>query len=139
MACLSALGYGYHQYRDIILYDNSHHYPLALFFVTSGSKALAAITVCRESGSTRFSSMYWQLILSFHSPFVKKFGSQTGVTSNKHVVHRTSEFCESSEPTGSDYNSITINTSIFILIQDTVTCVITQHMLISVFLLGVAT
>jgi hypothetical protein len=30
------------------------------------------------------------------------FCSQTFVTSDKHVVHCTSKFCKSSEPTGSD-------------------------------------
>ena len=48
----------YVKYRDSILSDNLHYSLLRLLRMAAGEGAVAAIAVCRESGSTPFSSKY---------------------------------------------------------------------------------
>ena len=48
----------YVKYRDSILSDNLHCSMLRRLRVAAGEGAVAAIAVCRESGSTPFSSKY---------------------------------------------------------------------------------
>jgi len=95
-------------YRDIILTDNSHNH-----FTRTASRSCRQPSVRRVSNLTwvefhTFKSNVLQQILSFYPPGSKEaagnasLGSQTHVTSNKHVDHCVSEFCVLSEPTGSD-------------------------------------
>ena len=68
--------------------------------VTTGSAALAATPLCRESQSTYFSSMYLHVKLDVYAPYLKNwleiflFGSHTctSLESNKRVVHWESNF-----------------------------------------------
>jgi hypothetical protein len=45
-------------FLKIYHFDNSHYYSLRSLGVTAGNAAFAAIPICRESGSTRFSYLY---------------------------------------------------------------------------------
>jgi len=79
--------------RDIDFSYNSLHSSPRPF-----CKVVAAILVCHEPGYTHFCLLH--LMLRFYSPHFKKygmfsFGSQTRVTSNKHV-HCTLLFCKPS-------------------------------------------
>jgi len=90
-----------------ILYDNGITLQLRPFTVIAGSTELDTLSECREPGSACRTS-----ILNFYSHYTKKaldifsFTSQTRVTSNKHLVHRTSRFYMINVPTGSEHRPL---------------------------------
>jgi hypothetical protein len=45
-------------YRAMISPNNSHQSPLRLLYIPAGSVALAALSICRELGSTPYNFMY---------------------------------------------------------------------------------
>jgi hypothetical protein len=44
--------------RDIIFTDSSGHFSLGQFHMAAGIRAMAAAIICRESGSTCYSSKH---------------------------------------------------------------------------------
>jgi len=44
--------------RDIILFDNSHHFFTQTVLMAAGSTAFITISICWESGFMHFSLMY---------------------------------------------------------------------------------
>ena len=89
-----------HVYGAIILSDNSYHFILRPFHVTTDSAALSAISVCREPGSMRLNSTHSNLYDVFNSPYLEEVLGDA--IFNRHLVQCASKIHESGGPRGSD-------------------------------------